>query len=104
MKRVVLESPYSGDVTRNMLYLHRCIRDCIERGESPYASHLMLTTALDDSNALERQLGIEAGFAWRDAASYTVFYVDYGYSGGMLIAKANCIYNDHHFIERTIGQ
>ena len=65
MKLVVIESPYAGDVERNLRYLDACIRDCIGRGESPYASHKILTTALDDNDPEQRKLGIAAGLAWR---------------------------------------
>lgn len=67
MKLVIIESPYKGDVERNKLYLRACIRDCINRGESPYASHRMLTDALDDTDPVERAIGIKAGLSWRNA-------------------------------------
>lgn len=86
MKLVVIESPYAGDVERNRTYLNRCIRDCIDRGESPYASHKMLVDSLDDASPEERQLGIDAGFNWSEKASLAVFYSDYGISNGMLMA------------------
>ena len=85
---VIIESPFKGDVARNKLYLQRCIRDCIERGEAPFASHQMYTDALDDNIPEERAMGIGAGLAWRSVAEKAVFYVDYGYSGGMMQARA----------------
>ena len=40
---VVVESPFKGnewqDTERNRVYLELCLRDCIERGETPYAWH-----------------------------------------------------------------
>ena len=83
MKLVVIESPFSGDVERNKRFLQDCIRDCLARGESPYASHQMLTEALRDADPEERKQGIEAGFAWRSAAEYTVVYFQLGVSTGM---------------------
>ena len=83
MRRVIIESPYAGDVDEHMRYLQRCIRDSLARGESPYASHQMLTQALDDATPEERKAGIEAGFAWRSEADATVVYTDYGISAGM---------------------
>jgi hypothetical protein len=97
MRLVIIESPYKGDVTRNLRYLRACIRDCISRGESPYASHRMLTDALDDDDPGERELGITAGLAWRKATwddqdgthrVIPVFYLDLGWSGGMKSAAA----------------
>jgi len=83
--RVIIESPYAGDVKENLRYLRACMRDCIMRGESPYASHALLTQVgvLDDNVPKERGLGIEAGFAWRQAAGKTVVYTGRGTSGGM---------------------
>lgn len=83
----VVESPFAGDVAGNLAYLERCLRDCIDRGESPYASHKMLTTCLDDEKPEERKLGIEAGLAWRRRADLRVFYTDRGWSRGMLAAR-----------------
>lgn len=67
MRLVVVESPFSGDVERNLRYLRACLRDCILRGESPYASHALLTQpgVLRDDLPHERNLGIAAGFVWR---------------------------------------
>lgn len=85
MKRVVIESPYAGDVERNLRYLRAAMRDCLLRGEAPYASHGFYTQpgVLDDTIASERALGIRAGFAWRAMTDKTVVYDDLGISGGM---------------------
>ena len=90
MKRVIVESPFKGEVERNKLYLERCLRDCIMRGESPYASHKMLTDCLDDDDPKEREMGISAGYAWWTAGDLVVFYVDFGWSGGMTRAWERC--------------
>ena len=103
VKLVIIESPYKGrtpeDLDRNKRYLRSCIRDCIDRSESPYASHRMLTDALDDDDPVERTLGIEAGLAWRQACVLDgsklvvasrvlpIFYLDLGWSFGMRLAK-----------------
>lgn len=85
MKRVVIESPYAGDVERNTRYARLCMYDCLLRGEAPLASHLLYTQieVLDDSITEERNLGMEAGFAWGEVAELTVVYCDYGISPGM---------------------
>lgn len=85
MKRVIVESPYAGDVAINARYLRSALRHCLLRGESPIASHGLLAQSgvLDDSILAERELGIEAGFAWREAAEITVVYTDLGVSRGM---------------------
>lgn len=83
---VILESPYAGDVAANMAYAHNCVRDSLSRGESPYASHIMLTTALDDTDPAQRHTGIHAGFTWAGMADAVVIYTDRGISPGMRTA------------------
>jgi hypothetical protein len=89
MRRVVIESPYKGktpgEIERNLRFLRACIRDCITRGESPYASHALLTQpgVLRDHVDEERKLGIEAGLLWKDVADATVVYIDLGVTNGM---------------------
>lgn len=85
MRRVILESPYAGDVERNVAYARACLRDSLLRGESPLASHLLYTQSgvLDDQIPEERQMGIDAGLAWGVEAEATVVYADYGISCGM---------------------
>ncbi len=86
MKLVIIESPFAGDVEANIAYARRAVKDCLARGESPYASHLFFTQpgVLDDTKPEERKLGIEAGFAWGAAAESVVFYIDRGWSAGMV--------------------
>ena len=104
MVRVVLESPYAGDIERNIKYGRLCVRDSLKRGEAPIASHLLYTQEdiLDDNIAEERMLGIDAGLAWKEVADKHVFYVDYGYSQGMLYAKECATKNNIIFEERKI--
>jgi hypothetical protein len=89
MRRVIVETPYAGNLWqrwRNRRYARRCLHDCLRRGEAPFASHLLYTQpgVLRDGVALERKLGIEAGFAWGERADATVVYTDRGISRGML--------------------
>ncbi len=89
---VILESPYAGNVEENLRYARACMRDCLQRGEAPYASLLYTQPGvLDDTIPDERSLGIRAGMAWGVQAEKTVVYVDNGISGGMAygIAKAD---------------
>lgn len=86
---VIVESPYAGDndwaIEENMRYLRAAMRDCLLRGEAPFASHGLYTQpgVLRDEVPEEREHGIAAGFAWRRAASATVVYTDLGISFGM---------------------
>lgn len=83
MRRVILESPYAGEVYKNKVYAYACMSDCLYRNESPIASHLLYTQFLNDNIRKERELGIEAGLAWTDVADATVVYYDRGISKGM---------------------
>ena len=85
IRRVILESPYAGDIERNTAYARMCLRDCLLRGEAPIASHLLYTQpgVLDDKIPEERERGISAGLAWGSAADATVLYEDHGISNGM---------------------
>lgn len=85
MMLVIIESPYAGEVEANLTYLRRCMRDCLLRGEAPFASHGLYTQpgVLDDSNSEDREHGIRAGFAWRNVAAKTVVYTDRGTTPGM---------------------
>jgi len=85
VRRVILESPYAGDLNRNIEYGRKCIRDSLSRGEAPIASHPLYTQEgiLNDGIPHERQWGIDAGLAWRVVAEASVVYVDYGISNGM---------------------
>ena len=93
MRLVVVESPYAGDVERNLAYLRAAMADCLSRGEAPYASHALYTQpgVLRDDVPDERKKGIEAGFRWGEVAHARVFYTDLGWSRGMEagLAEAN---------------
>ena len=88
MKLIIVESPYAGDIERNVAYAKAALVDCLKRGEAPIASHLLYTQpgVLDDNIPEERKLGIDAGLAWRRVADKAVFYTDFGMSGGMKAA------------------
>jgi|SRR5579875_243272 len=82
---VIVESPYAGDIERNMAYARAAMRDCLTRGEAPLASHVLYAHSgvLDDLDPVQRQSGIDAGLAWGRAAHLTAVYVDLGISRGM---------------------
>lgn len=89
VRRVIVESPYGAAsaeaIRRNIEYARACVRDCLERGESPIASHLLYTQpgVLRDEIPEERTWGMEAGWAWMQVADAVVVYIDYGISRGM---------------------
>lgn len=87
--RVIIESPFAGDF-KNVRYSRECIRDCLDRGESPFASHLLYTQKgiLDDTIPDERRRGIAAANGWLEVADYVAVYMDLGVTRGMLIGVA----------------
>ena len=85
-RRVIIESPLSGDFILNRHYARLAMHHALSLGEDPYASHLLYDQPgiLDDTIPAERVRGIEAGLHWGDAsAEATVVYTDLGTSGGM---------------------
>ena len=104
MKRVILESPYAGDIDRNVEYARACVRDSLSRDEAPIASHLLYTQKgiLKDEIPEERMWGINAGLAWKEVAELHVFYIDYGYSRGMEYAKQYATENNIPIEERRL--
>ena len=89
MKLVVIESPYSPSnghtLEENVEYARAAMRDSLDRGEAPYASHLLYTQdgVLDDTNPRERNQGMLAGSLWGDNAELTAVYADLGITKGM---------------------
>lgn len=87
-KLVIIESPYAGtpeDIKRNEYYARSAIKDCLNNGEIPFASHLLYTQAgiLDDKQSAQRRLGIEAGLIMGTLCQKTVLYKDLGITIGM---------------------
>jgi len=101
---VIIESPYKGNVEEHVKYAKRCLLDSISRGEAPFASHLLYTLVLDDENLTQRTTGIECGFRWREGASLTAVYTDYGISKGMEYGIADAEYLEQKIEYREIGK
>ena len=103
-KLVIIESPYAGDVEKNIKYARLCMRDSFLRGEYPFASHLLYTQEdiLNDNLCDERELGINAGLEWGKFADKTVVYTDYGVSNGMQYGIDNAINNNRKIEYRKL--
>ena len=91
VKLVYLESPYAGDVEKNIKYARLCMKDSLDRGEYPFASHLLYTqeSILNDNDPLERTLEI----VFAKLCSKTVIYADLGISNGMMLGIEDAIKN-----------
>src|SRR5919201_1212221 len=85
MRFVIVESPYQGDTERNFRYARAALRDCFERGEAGFASHLLYTQpgVLRDDLPEERERGIRAGLEIAQRADASVVYADLGITDGM---------------------
>ena len=91
--RIIIESPYAGDVEKNRLFAIMALKDSLGRGEAPFASHLLYPMALQKYSLEERQLGIIAGMSWAGVADKTIVYTDLGLTEGMIrgIARAESL-------------
>lgn len=90
--RVLIESPFAGEVDRNQMYARFCSHHSVtQMNEAPYASHLYYTQEfiLDDDVPEERMMGIDAGLEWGKAADTSVVYVDLGISSGIAYGVNN---------------
>ena len=111
----MIESPYSGDIDRNIRYLDLALADSeIIYGESPYASHGVMTRHPRAKNyfvsdydskwdILTREGAISLSQNFRHLVKKTVFYVDRGWSSGMKSAKKYCIENDLPYEIRKVN-
>lgn len=104
MNIVIIESPYAGNIEANLTYVRECMADCLARGEAPFASHALYTQpgVLDDTIPAERELGIQAGFAFRAVSDLTAFYIDRGISSGMRLGHRDALDKGHRLELRSI--
>ena len=114
MTMVIIESPFGRNVDgskctpeeyeRNTTYVRRAVEDSLRRGEAPFGSHALYPLVLDDPDAKERRMGMEAGFAWGAVADVAAVYQDYGITPGMVEGverhNANGLIIEH----RSIGK
>lgn len=87
MRRVFIASPLRaashGLEARNLAFARHAMRDCLSRGEAPFAPHLLLPQVLDDRIDTDRAIGMTAGQAWLDRADLLAVYDGLGISEGM---------------------
>ncbi len=117
MKVVILESPYSGNIQRNIAYAQRCMADSRENhGEIPIVPHLLWTqhhlhpthfvSDYSEKYTLKncgRDVSIKQIEIFRQKADKIVFYVDYGFSKGMEYGLFHCKRNKIPYEKRKIG-
>lgn len=102
--KVIIESPYAGDIDENVRYARMCMNDSLHRGEYPLASHILYTQEgiLNDDIPGERALGIKAGLIWGAEAELTVVYTDRGISDGMKEGIENALAAGRGIIYRNL--
>lgn len=112
---VMIESPYSGDIDRNIRYLNIAITESkLLYGECPYAGHAYLTQHArnkdhfcSNSNkkwsVLGRDVSVERCNIIRHRCDKTVFYTDRGWNTGMKLAKEYCEKNNLPYEERQVN-
>jgi len=104
MKFVVIESPFGGpDRERNIEYARACLKDSLDRGEAPFASHLLYTQVLDDDDPRQRDRGIRAGFEVAYNADLTAIYTDLGMTDGMHEGHNNALLEMRPIEYRSLG-
>lgn len=81
--RVFICSPFRGRIEANTRYAKAAVLDSFARGESPIALHLLYPQVMDDSDIVQRERALSAGFDWVKASSKVVVYSDRGVSEGM---------------------
>lgn len=109
MKRVVIESPFHGktkkETKKNIKYAQACLRDSLDKGEIPFASHLLYTQVLDDKIIFERNIGIEAGLMMTKNFDLTAVYTDLGpLTQGMQKGIEKSVQNDRTIEYRNLGK
>jgi hypothetical protein len=103
VKRVIIESPYSGNVERNVNYARAALLHSLCLGEAPLASHLLYTQVLDDLKPNQRDWGMGAGWEWMKMADCVAVYMDLGMSRGMEEGIKRALALNIPVVERLIG-
>lgn len=112
---VILESPYSGQIPRNVAYAQRAMNDARERGEVVIMPHLLWTQhhlapnhfVCDWDQKYEvknggREVSLRQIHKLRKIADKVIFYMDYGLSSGMKDGFDQCKKEGIPYEERFI--
>lgn len=104
--QVQVESPFGAPtrerVITNVAYALLAMRDSLYRGEAPFASHLLYTQMLDDTDQVERAMGITRGLVIADSAELTAVYTDLGISHGMQLGIDHAKETDRPIVYRQL--
>lgn len=87
---VIIESPYGNseenEILKNINYARTAVVSCLNKGEIPFASHILYTQkgVLEDSKPEQRRLGVEAGLCFGNLCEKTILFPDLGMTSGMI--------------------
>ena len=81
--RVFVCSRYAGDVERNVRIAMALCRMVADRGDAPFAPHLLYTQFMDEHDPAERDKGIRLGLEFIGACDRILVYRAEGVSEGM---------------------
>lgn len=75
-KLVYICSPYAGDIEKNVEFARAACRYAIRQNCTPVAVHLLYPQLLDDSDLVQRQIGIRMGLRVLEATDELWCYGD----------------------------
>jgi hypothetical protein len=89
----IIETPFRSSNLQQAItyknYLNACLLHSISLDETPFASHALYTSCLDDADAVQRRQGMALGFNFHHHALAMAVYTDHGISDGMTRAIAH---------------
>jgi hypothetical protein len=114
MSFVIIESPYSGEIQRNIAYAQRAMNNSRTRDEIPMVPHLTWTQHQEAAHyfvgdfdqhfcILGRNTSIQQLKIIRRKVDKVIFMIDYGFSSGMIDALDQCMKEGIPYEERILG-
>lgn len=104
MLKVVVLSPYAGEIVMNVTYAMRAMKDSLDKGEAPFLSHLLYPRVYEDNLPQQRAAGLKAEHAWLEVADAVAAYIDRGVSPGMKLALRRAKRQGIFIVYRKIGK
>jgi len=102
-KRIILESPFAGDVNNNVHYAKALIHKLAHQGYAPSASHLLYTQCLNDTLQFDRDLGINKGLDYAHNKD-SIIGIDRGFSTGMKYGVQRAINEGRSYRFETLSE
>lgn len=104
MNIIVIETPFRADrkkrQRKHLALAVGAMEYALSCGLAPFASHLLYTMPLADSDPAQRLAGLHAG---RALSGPRWFMTDLGWSDGMRLARDECITRDWLWCEITLS-